>query len=348
MYELDEKKYLYLFIIIPVIVLLFAVNLYWKRKRQQQFASKELLQHLSPNKSTFKTILKFVFALLALTLIIIGLVNPKIGSKMETVKREGIDIVFAIDVSKSMLAEDVVPSRLEKTKQIVSQIINQLGSDRIGIVAYAGSAFPVLPITSDYGVAKMFLQSMSPDMVSSQGTSLKEAIELSSSYFDKGNTTSKLIILISDGEDHEEGIAQATEKAKEVGAKIITIGIGTEKGGPIPFKVNGVVQRFQRDQNDEIVVTKLNQTTLENIAKETKGGYIYGSNTKDVLEYIKKALDNIEKTEFETTQFSDYQSQFQWFLGLAFLLLFIDIFFLERKTKWIAKLNLFGENTRKK
>jgi Ca-activated chloride channel family protein len=345
MYELDEKKYLYLLIIIPIVLLIFAFNLYWKTKKQREFASKGLLQFLSPDRSTFKTILKFVVTIFGLTFIIIGLVNPKVGSKMETVKREGIDIVFAIDVSKSMLAEDVVPNRLEKTKQIVSQIINQLGSDRIGIVAYAGSAFPVLPITTDYGVAKMFLQSMNPDMVSSQGTSLNDAIQLSASYFDKNNPTSKLIILISDGEDHGQGITEATEKAKELGAKIITIGICTEKGGPIPLKKNGVVQNFQRDQNDEVVVTKLNQNTLQAIASETKAGYIYGSNTKEVLEYIQKALDNIEKTEFETTQFADYQSQFQWFLGFAFTFLFIDIFFLERKTNWITKLNLFGENT---
>ncbi len=343
MYELDEKKYLYFLAIIPIIVLLFLFNLYWKRKKQREFGDIELVKKLSPDKSIFKPILKIVVLLFAFVCIVIGLVNPKIGTKLETVKREGIDVVFAIDVSKSMLAEDVAPNRLDKSKQIVSQIINQLGSDRIGIVAYAGSAFPVLPITTDYGVAKMYLQSMNTDMVSSQGTSLEDAIRLSANYFDKGNSTNKLIVLISDGEDHSEGFEGAIEEANKIKAKIITIGVGTEKGGPIPLKRNGVVESFKRDQNDEVVVTKLNTEILKQIGKGTKGGYVYGSNTKEVLEYVKKALDNIEKTEFETTQIADFQSQFQWFLGFAFLLLMIDVFLLERKTGWINKLNLFNE-----
>ncbi len=343
MYELDEKIYIYFFGIIPILVLLFLFNFYWKRKKQREFGDLDLVKKLSPEKSSFKSTLKMIVLLLGLSGLIMGLINPKIGTKLETVKREGIDVVFAIDVSKSMLAEDVAPNRLDKTKQLVSQIINQLGSDRIGIVAYAGAAFPVLPITTDYGVAKMYLQSMNTDMLSSQGTSLDEAIKLSANYFEKGNSTNKLIILISDGEDHSEDFEGAIEEAKKVKAKIITIGVGTEKGGPIPLKRNGVVENFKRDQNDEVVITKLNPVALKQIGKATKGGYVYGGNTKEVLEYIKNALDNIEKTEFETTQIADYQSQFQWFLGFAFLLFFADIFLLERKTKWINRLNLFNE-----
>ena len=340
--ELDEKKYLYLLFILPIIVLLFLFNLYWKRKKQREFGDLDLVKKLSPESSFFKPILKLTVVLLALTGLILGLVNPKIGTKMETVKREGIDIVFAIDVSKSMLAEDVAPSRLDKSKQIVSQIINQLGSDRIGIVAYAGSSFPVLPITTDYSVAKMFLQSMNTDMVSSVGTSLDEAIKLSSTYFDD-KKTSKLLIMVSDGEDHSDGAEAAAEEAKKLGIKIITIGVGTEKGGPIPLKINGVVESFKRDNNNEVVITKLNQESLVAIAKATKGGYVNGSNTKEVLEYIKNALDNIEKTEFEATEMADFQSQFQWFLGIAFVLLLLDVFLLERKTKWVKKLNLFND-----
>jgi Ca-activated chloride channel family protein len=242
-----------------------------------------------------------------------------------------------------MLCEDIAPSRLEKSKQIVSQIISQLGSDRIGILAYAGSAFPVLPITTDYSVAKMFLQSMNPSIVSSQGTSLDDAIKLSTTYFDKKDKTKKLLIMISDGEDHSEGAESAAEEANNAGIKIITIGIGTEKGGAIPLKVNGVVSSFQRDNNNEVVVTKLNPESLKNIAKATKGGYLNGNNTKEVLDYIKNAMDNIEKTEFESEQFTDFNAQFQWFLGFGFFLLVIDIFLLEKKTKWIRKMNLFNE-----
>ena len=342
--ELDEKKYLYLLLLLPIVACIFLFNMYWKRKKKREFGDLEMVKKLSPESSVFKPVLKLVVFVVALLALIIALVNPKIGTKMETVKREGIDIVFAMDVSKSMLAEDVAPNRLDKSKQIVSQIINQLGSDRIGIVAYAGSAFPVLPITSDYSVAKMFLQSMNTEMVSSQGTSLDDAIRLAITYFDEKSKTSKLLVLISDGEDHSDDAQAAAEEANKAGLKIITISIGTEKGATIPLKSNGVVQGFQKDNNNEVVITKMNRASLEAIAKATKGGYVNGNNTKEVLEYIKATLDKIQKTEFEATEMADFQSQFQWFLGFAFLLLFADVFLLERKTKWVKKLDLFNEN----
>ncbi|MDR6844935.1 VWA domain-containing protein [Flavobacterium granuli] len=341
--ELDERNYLYFLFILPVVAVLFLFNLYWKRKKQREFGDLEVIKRLSPERSVFKPFLKLGVLLLALIALVFGLVNPKIGTKVETVKREGIDIVFAIDVSKSMLCEDVAPSRLDKSKQIVSQIINQLGSDRIGIVAYAGSAFPVLPITTDYSVAKMYLQSMNTDMVSSVGTSFDEAIRISSTFFDD-KKTSKLLIMISDGEDHSEGAEAAADEASKLGIKIITIGVGTEKGGTIPLKRNGVVESYKRDQNGEIVITRLVSKNLESIGKATKGGYVNGKNTKEVLEYVKANLDKIQKTEFEATQMADFQSQFQWFLGIGFVLLFLDLFFLERKTSWVNKLNLFNEN----
>lgn len=341
--ELDEKKYLYLLVILPLVVLVFMANLYWKRKKQREFGDLEMVKKLSPDASIFKPVAKLVLLLVALLALVFALVNPKIGTKMETVKREGIDIVFAMDVSKSMLAEDVAPNRLDKSKQLVSQIIKQLGSDRIGIVAYAGSAFPVLPITTDYGVARMFLQSMNTGMVSSQGTSLDEAIKLSATYFDEKSKTSKLLILISDGEDHSEGAESAAEEANKLGLKIITIGVGTEKGANIPLKRNGVVEGYQKDNNNETVITKLNKASLEVIAKTTKGSYVSGNNTKEVVEHIKNTLNNIQKTEFEATEMAEFQSQFQWFLGLGFLLLLIDVFVLDRKTSWVNKLDLFNE-----
>jgi Ca-activated chloride channel homolog len=344
MYELDESKYLYLLFILPILVLVFLWVEIWKRKKQKEFGDLDLVKKLSPEKSNFKPALKFGILLLAILMLILGLVNPKIGTKIEKVKREGIDIVFAIDVSKSMLAEDIAPNRLEKGKQIVSQIINNLGSDRIGIVAYAGSAFPVLPITTDYNVAKMFLQSMNSGMISSQGSSLDEAINLSKTYFEGSPNTSKLMIMITDGEDHSEGAEDAAEEAKKIGMKIITIGIGTTAGGPIPNKRNGMIESFHRDKSTgEVVVTKLRPEALETIAKAAKGGYINGSNTKEVVSFIKKSLNNIQKTEFEATETASFQSQFQWFLGIGFFLLILDVFLLERKTKWVQKLNLFNE-----
>jgi Ca-activated chloride channel family protein len=344
MYELEEKGYLYLLFIIPILAVLFLYVQFWKRKKQKEFGDLDLIQKLSPEKSTFKPILKMVLFLSGLTFIIIGLVNPKMGTKVEKVKRQGIDIVFAVDVSKSMLAEDVAPNRLEKSKQLVSQLINQLGSDRIGIIAYSGSAFPVLPMTSDYAVAKMFLQSMNPAMISSQGTSIDQAIDLANiKFFDKKDKTNKLLILISDGEDHTDNAEPAAEDAQKNGIKIITIGVGTEKGGPIPLKRNGVVESFQRDKDDQVVITKRNAEILSKIATSSKGGYIDGNSTKVVVDYVKKVIDNTEKTEFGATQMADLKSQFQWFLGFGFFLLFLDTFLLERRTKWVRKMNLFNE-----
>ena len=344
MYELDESKYLYLLFILPILVLLFLYVQYWKVKAQRQFGDKTLVSKLSPEKSNFKPILKFIVICFAFLMLVLGLVNPKIGTKVEKVKREGIDIVFAIDISKSMLAEDIAPNRLEKSKQIVSQIINNLGSDRIGIIAYAGSAFPILPITTDYNVAKMYLQSMNQGMISSQGSNLDEAISLSKTYFEGSPNTSKLMIMVSDGEDHSENAEDAAIEAKKIGMKIITIGIGTTAGGPIPNKRNGVIESFHRDKNTgEVVVTKLRPEALETIAKAANGGYINGSSTKQVVDFVKKSLNNIQKTEFEATETANFQSQFQWFLGFGFFLLLLDVFLLERKTKWVQKLDLFND-----
>tara|TARA_R100001369_G_scaffold29172_1_gene52382 strand:- start:71542 stop:72582 length:1041 start_codon:yes stop_codon:yes gene_type:complete len=343
MYILEEEKFFWLLLIIPALIVLFSGLLIWKRSKQNQFASPEMLDLLTPDKSKFKSWLKFSFLLLAFTLLVFALVNPKIGTKMETVTREGVDIVFAIDVSKSMEAEDVAPNRLEKSKQLVTQIINNLASDRVGIIAYAGSAFPQLPITTDYASAKMFLQAMNTDMVSSQGTAINEAIELSSTYFNEDEQTSKVLFIISDGEDHEGDIGNVVKEAADKGIKIFTIGVGSIKGGPIPMKRNGVIQSYKKDQNGETVITKLNEETLKEIAGDGNGEYIQGNVTKDVLDKVTESLQKLDKTEFEAKQFADYQSQFQWFLGLAILLLLLDVFLLERKTKWIKKLNLFNE-----
>lgn len=343
MFELENPKYFYLLALIPILVVLFLFNLVWKRKKQAQFSDLELFKKLSPEKSTFKPVLKIVVLSLAFACLVIALVNPKMGTKMETVKRQGIDIVFAVDISKSMLAEDIAPNRLEKTKQLVSQIINELGNDRFGIVGYAGSAYPVLPMTTDYGIAKMYLQSMNTDMVSSQGTAINDALKLSVDYFDI-KETSKLIILVSDGEDHGVGADEAIAMAKDKNIKIFSIGMGTEKGAMIPIKDNrGNIISYKKDQNGDNVITKMYPETLKSISDKTKSKYINGSNTKEVVEAVKSQLDKIEKTEFESQQIADFESQYQWFLGLGFLLLLVDIFLLEKKTSWVQKLNLFNE-----
>jgi len=284
---------------------------------------------------------------LGLAFLILGLVNPKIGTKLETVKREGVDIVFAVDVSKSMLAEDIAPNRLEKAKRLVSEIISQLASDRIGIIAYAGQAYPQLPITTDYGAAKMFLQNMNTEMLTSQGTAINEAIELATTFYDDDEQTNRVLFIISDGEDHSEGSTiNAVDQATEVGIQIFTIGVGKTKGAPIPIKINGVVERLKKDRQGEVVITKLNEEVLQDIASEGEGIYIDGANTGDAVAQIKEILLQMDKTEFEAKQFAEYKDQFQWFLGAGLLFLFLDVFILDKKTKWLKKLNLFNEKNR--
>ena len=347
MIQLDEKIYFYLLAIIPVIVVLFLFLQIWKKRTQKKFADLSLLKRLTPNKSSFKSSLKLMFFLLGISFLTLGLVNPKIGTKLETVKREGVDIVFAVDVSKSMLAEDIAPNRLEKAKRLVSEIINQLASDRIGIIAYAGQAFPQLPITTDYGAAKMFLQNMNTDMLTSQGTAINEAIELATTYYDDEEQTNRVLFIISDGEDHSEGATlEAVEDANEAGIQIFTIGVGKSKGAPIPIKRNGIVESLKKDRQGEVVISKLNEAVLQDIASEGNGEYIDGTNTSDAVELIKEILLQMDKTEFEAKQFAEYKDQFQWFLGAGLLFLFLDVFILDKKTKWLKKLNLFNENNR--
>ena len=344
MYQLEEKIWFWAFIIIPVMLMVFLWTFFWKKRIQKSFGSAVVLKRLSPDLSFFKSSLKFIILCLAVGFLVIGLINPKIGTKLETIKREGVDIVFAIDVSKSMLAEDVAPNRLEKSKQLVTQIINNLASDRVGIIAYAGKAFPQLPITTDYASAKMFLQSMNTDMLSSQGTAINEAIQLSRNYFDDEEQTNRVLIIISDGEDHNDLSIEVAEAASEEGIKIYTIGVGSEKGGPIPLKRNGVVMSYKKDQNNETVITKLNEETLRLIANEAKGGYINGSQTADVVEQIRAVLSAMDKKEFEAKEFAEYKDQFQWFLGIGLFFLILDVLLLERKTAWLKRLNLFNEN----
>ena len=341
---LEEKIWFWTLLVIPVIVVLFLLLQIWKRSAQKKFADKAMMNRLSPNKSFFKSVLKIVVLCLAFACFSMALVNPKNGTKLETVKREGVDIVFAVDVSKSMLAEDIAPNRLDKSKQLVTQIINNLASDRVGIIAYAGKAFPQLPITTDYASAKMFLNNMNTDMLSSQGTAINEAIKLSKTYFDNEEQTNRVLIIISDGEDHSEDAVSVAEEANEEGIRIFTIGVGDLKGGPIPLKKNGVVLNYKKDSQGETVITRLSEETLQAIAEEGKGIYINGKNTSDVVESIREILNGMDKTEFEAKQFADFKSQFQWFLGFGIFFLLLDIFLLERKTAWLKKLNLFNEN----
>ncbi|MFY9242214.1 MAG: VWA domain-containing protein [Polaribacter sp.] len=348
MYKLEEPIYFYLLAIIPVMIVIFLLVLWWKKRTQLKFSNPELLKKLAPNSSTFKSTLKLIMLLLGIAFLVVSLVNPKMGSKLQTVKREGVDVVFALDISKSMLAEDIAPNRLEKAKQIISKIIDQLGSDRVGIIVYAGNSYPLLPITTDHAAANMFLQNANPDMVSSQGTAINEALELAKTYYNKDDQTNRFLIIISDGEDHQEETKQVAQNLSNSGVKIYTIGVGTEKGGPIPLRVNGNLVGYKKDNQGETVITKRVPQILEEIADIANGKYIDGNATENPVKIITDIIGNAQKSEFETKQFSDYKDQFQWFLAIGILFLLLDVFLFDKKTKWVRKVDLFNEEKTKK
>lgn len=344
MYQLEEKTYFIYFLAVGILLFGYLMLFFWKKNKQKHFGNSRLLKRLSPEQSHFKQLVKVLAIALGLSALVIALVNPKIGTKLETVKREGVDIVFALDVSKSMLAEDIAPSRLEKAKQVISKIIEKLGSDRVGIIVYAGNAYPLLPITTDQAAAHMFLQNANTDMVSSQGTAINEALKLGLSYFDDDEQTNRYLFLVSDGEDHEEDTNYITENAVKQGIKIFTIGVGNTQGAPIPIRINNLTT-YKKDRNGETVITKRDNKTLQTIAENGDGVYLDGNNTSKTVETINDLLLKAEKTEFETKQFADFKDQFQWFIGIAIFLLVIDALMFNKKTKWIQQLNLFNEKT---
>jgi Ca-activated chloride channel family protein len=332
MFEFENPYYFILLLLIPIGLAAQKKYVQWQTEKQAEFGSEKAIQKLLVNVSNNKQRLKFTLQLMAVFFIVLALVNPKLGSKVETVNAKGVEIVFAIDVSKSMLCKDVAPNRLEKTKQIITQIINSIGSDRIGIVAYAGSAYPVLPMTTDYELAKMFTQSVNTDLISSQGTAIESAVQTSVDFFDNP-TSGKAIILFSDGEDHESPNFDVSKLTKTKNVKIITVGIGTARGGNIEFVDELGFQQVKKDQNGQVVITKLNEEVLQKIASESKGTYVYENQISKAVSSIKSALSNVEQQEFKAQQLAQKQSQFQWFLGIAFLLLLIDFFMVNQDFK---------------
>lgn len=348
MYKLEEPIYFYALAIIPVMIVIFLLVLWWKKRTQKKFADLELLEQLAPNSSVFKSTLKLLILSLGITFLVLALVNPKMGSKLKTVKREGVDLVFALDVSRSMLAEDIAPNRLEKAKQVISKIIDNLGSDRVGVIIYAGNSYPLLPITTDHAAANMFLQNASPDLVSSQGTAINEALELAKTYYNNDEQTNRFLVIISDGEDHQEETKQMAQNLSNYGVKVYTIGVGTEKGGPIPLRESGDLVGYKKDRKGETVITKRNAEVLQNIADIANGKYIDGNITENPVKEISSIMANAQKSEFETKQFSDYKDQFQWFLGIGVFFLLLDVFLFEKKTKWVKKVDLFNEEKTKK
>ena len=342
MFDLGNPQYLYL-LVLPIF--LWATYLYfrsWRNKKQQQFADTVLFDKINPFRSKRKSVIKLILRLFGLTTLIVSLINPKVGSRIETVTRKGVDVVFSIDVSKSMMAEDIAPSRILKAKQILSNAIDELVNDRIGIIVYAGKAYAQLPLTTDYTAAKMFLRTINTDMVPTQGTDIGNAVEMALSYFETGKDQNRVLFILSDGESHEDGALEASELASENGILIHAIGLGTLDGGPIPIKRNGVIKGYKKDKEDKVVVTKMDPAMLQQLALSTEGNFIDGMNTKETIEFIKSSIEKMEQVESETEMYTDYEDQFQWFLAMALIFFTLDIILPNRKTLWLRKIKLFG------
>jgi len=342
MIQYEQTLYFYLLLLIPLMVLGYALFTLWKKRVLKSLASAKMIDHIAPERSSFKGWFKQILFWLGWAFICLGLVNPQIGTELETVKREGVDLVFAIDVSKSMLAEDIAPNRLEKAKRLTSELINQLVSDRVGIIAYASSAIPHLPITTDYTAARLFLSSLDTNMISSQGTAISAAMRLAETFFDDENQTNRVVCIISDGEDHGDDALAAASRAAQLGITFFTVAVGTEKGSVIPLKI-GNSTSYKKNEKGEVVITKSDFNQMQSIAKATNGLFLDGTNTDDVVTAIIDRLKDMDKQEFEAKQFAKFKDQFQWFLGIGLFLIVLDLFLFYRKTQWVKKLNLFQD-----
>ena len=343
MFQLENKYFLYALGLVPVFIVIFWLMNRWRKKALNSYGEIAIIKQLIPDVSKSKRIWKFILFTIAFMFVIFGIVNPQVGTKLEEVKRKGADLMICLDVSNSMKAEDLQPNRLEKAKQAISKLINKLEGDRLGIIVFGGEAYVQLPITTDYAAAKLFLESINTDMVPTQGTAIGAAIDLAVESFGKDEGKNKAIVIITDGENHEDDAIKATENAAEKGIAVHTIGMGSAEGTPIPVYKNTVREGFRKDNQGNTVITKLNEQILQEIASSGNGIYVRASNSDAGLNKVLDAISKLEKKQFESKMYSDYEDRFQWFIASAFVLLLIELFLTERKSKIYQRLNLFSE-----
>ncbi|MCC6838469.1 MAG: VWA domain-containing protein [Bacteroidia bacterium] len=347
MFHLENKYMLYAFVIIPFLVLGYWYIVRKRKKALAVFGEQRIIDILLPDVSETKRTFKGIIYVLAFSFLIYGMANPQVGTKLEEVKRKGADLMICLDVSNSMKAEDLQPNRLERAKQSLSKLIDGLEGDRIGIIVFGGQAYVQLPITTDYAAAKLFLESINTDMVPTQGTAIGKAIDLALESFGKDEGKNKAIVIITDGENHEDDAIRAAEAAAEKGISIHTIGMGSENGAPIPVYKNGIQDGFRKDKEGNTVVTKLNELMLQQLAAAGSGVYVRATNSDAGLKNVLAAIDKLEKKQFESKMYSDYEDRFQWFIAIAFVLLLIETLLTERKSKLYQRLNLFGDKNDK-
>lgn len=339
MFRFAHPEYLFLLIIVPVLLGIFIYSILQQRKKIKQFGNPDLLAELMPNVSQVRPQVKFYFQLVAITLLIFILAQPQYGTKMEKEKRQGIEVMVALDVSNSMMAQDIQPNRLDKAKQLLSKLIDDMTNDKVGLVVFAGDAYTQLPITVDYVSAKMFLSSISPKLVPRQGTAIGSAIDMCIKSFGEKSQTGRAIILITDGENHEDDAVGAAKLAFENGIVVHVVGMGKPDGAPIP--VDGTMS-FWKDKDGNVVVSKLNEDMCQKIALAGGGVYVRADNTNSAYKLISKELDKVAKSDIKTQIFSDYNEQFQSFALLALLILVADTFIFSRRNKRLSKLKIFN------
>ncbi len=342
MFRFANIEMLWWLVAIPVFVIAYIV--YTKRKQRQlrEFGDQELMAQLMPDASKSRPIWKFSLMMIALVLLIIAAARPQYGQKENSIKRQGIEVMVALDISNSMLAEDVAPNRLDRAKQMLSKMIDNMVDDKVGLVVFAGDAFTQLPITCDYVSAKMFLNTITPNLIPTQGTAIGSALQTAiTSFGSQESDAGRAIILITDGENHEDDAIAAAKKAQELGMQVFVIGIGKPEGAPIPKP--GTNDYF-KDRSGQVVVSKLNEDMCQQIAQAGNGVYVRCDNTNTAMRALQQELDRIATAELETTVYADYNEQYQSFALIALLLLLIEFFILSRKNHRLTRMDLFKEN----
>jgi len=340
LFRFANPDYLYLLLLLPVMVLLYLINEFRKRRSRKRLGDSRLISSLMPELSDTRSVVKFILLLFAVLAGVIMLSRPQFGSKIEDVKKQGVEVIIALDVSNSMLAEDIQPDRLTRAKQAISRLVDNLENDKIGLIVFAGDAYTQIPVTTDYVSAKMFLSTISPEMVPKQGTSIGAAITLAIRSFTPGEGKSKAIIIITDGENHEDNPLTAAEEAAKAGIIIHTIGIGSTGGVPVPVILNGR-KEYLKDNEGNTVISKLDEDILKKIAVSTNGSYVRASNSNIGLDQIFSDIKKMKKEELESTQYTEYNDQFQIFAALAIFLLVVEFIIMERKNRRLANIRLF-------
>jgi len=346
MFKFEHNIYFYAFLAIPVMLLLVFIYFISRKRKLTRIGDAALVKQLIPYSSKTKRVTKIILFLFGFSSLVLALCNLQTGSKLTEVKREGADIIVAIDVSNSMLAQDLQPNRLTRAKYALEKMIDALEGDRLGLIIFAGEAYVQLPITTDYSAAKIFLESINTGMVPVQGTNLAAAINKASESFSNDVEKNKAIILITDGENHESEAIEAAEACGKKGIMINTIGIGSQNGVPIPLIENEVIKGYRKDKQGQTIVTKLNSDLLKTIAGKANGVFVQASQADVGLTAVLNKINELDKAQIESKMYTDYEDQFQWFIGLALILFFIEFLLSERVSEWYKKLNLFKNESK--